>query len=54
MAIWTIELDIDDQPSGLGLLPDDWFYPDMTDTQKRVDNHHLTEVSHVPEKTLLT
>ncbi|WP_133126067.1 hypothetical protein, partial [Pseudohalioglobus lutimaris] len=19
-----------------------WFYPDMTDTQKRVDNHHLT------------
>ena len=31
-----------------------WFYPDMTDTQKRVDNHHLTEVSHVPEKTLLT
>lgn len=30
-----------------------WFYPDMTDTLKRVDNHHLREVSHVQEKALL-
>ena len=30
-----------------------WFYPGMTDTQKRVNNHRLREVSHVPEKTVL-
>ena len=41
--------------SGCEEEPDeDWFSPDMTDTQIRVDNHHLNEVSHVPEKTILT
>ena len=41
--------------SGCEEEPDeDWFSPDMTDTQIRVDNHHLNEVSHVAEKTILT
>ncbi len=29
------------------------FNPDMTDTQIRMDNHQLSEVSHVQEKALV-